>query len=234
MEAEWKSGESQRQGVIFDLDGVLVDSSQFHFEAWQAWAEEAGLEERVTRDWFRATFGRRNADVFHTLYDHDLSPEDVQRQSDRKERLFRERARGRLRPLAGARDLVATLHDADYRLALGTSAPRANATMMIEELGLSPFFDAQVTGDDVATGKPDPEVFRTAAQRLGVQPKGCLVIEDAAAGVEAAHRAGMAAVAVTDQPTEGHRRAERVVRSLVELTVATITGLIRDNVSGER
>ncbi|MFB6285814.1 MAG: HAD hydrolase-like protein, partial [Candidatus Bipolaricaulia bacterium] len=68
MEAEWKSGESQRRGVIFDLDGVLVDSSECHFEAWQAWAEEAGLEQRVTRAWFRETFGRRNADVFHTLY----------------------------------------------------------------------------------------------------------------------------------------------------------------------
>ncbi|MFB6285813.1 MAG: HAD family hydrolase, partial [Candidatus Bipolaricaulia bacterium] len=180
---------------------------------------------------FRETFGRRNADVFHTLYDDELSPQEMQRQSDRKEGLFRERARGRLQPLAGARELVEALHDAGYPLALGTSAPRANATMMIEELGLSRFFEAQVTGDDVAAGKPDPEVFRTAAQRLHVPPERCLVIEDAAAGVEAAHRAGMVAVAVLDQPTEGHRRAEWVVGSLVELNVDTVAELIRRNVS---
>jgi len=231
MEAEWKSGESQCRGAIFDLDGVLVDSSEFHFEAWQAWAKEVGLEQRVTRAWFRETFGRRNADVFHTLYDDKLSPEEMQRQSDRKEGLFRERARGRLAPLAGARDLVEALYDANYWLALGTSAPRANATMMIEELGLSRFFEVQVTGDDVAAGKPEPEVFQAAAQRLQVPPERCLVIEDAAAGVEAAHRAGMVAVAVIDQPTEGHRRAERVVSSLVELTVDTVAELIHRNVS---
>ena len=226
MEAGWKSGESSIHAVIFDLDGVLVDSSEFHFEAWKAWAEEVGLADRVTRQWFRATFGRRNPDVFNTLYDTDPSEDEMRRQSDRKEQIFRERASGRLEPLEGARELVASLHEAGVRLALGTSAPRENATMMIEELRLASFFDARVTGDDVTTGKPDPEVFLKAAERLDVPPQRCLVIEDAAAGVDAAHNAGMAAVAVATEPTPGHRRADLVVASLAELDVATIADLI--------
>ncbi len=226
MEAEWKSGESPTQAVIFDLDGVLVDSSAFHFEAWRAWAEEVGLAERVSRAWFRETFGRRNADVFDTLYDEELSTEEIQRHSDRKEALFRERARGRLEPLPGARELVTALSEAGVGLALGTSAPRENAMMMLEELGLAPFFDVRVTGDDVTVGKPAPQVFQQAAERLGVLPGRSLVIEDAAAGVEAAHRAGMAAIAVNEQPLAGHRRAERVVGSLAELDAATVTDLI--------
>lgn len=226
MDAGWKSGESSARAVIFDLDGVLVDSSEFHFEAWKAWAEEVGLGERVTREWFRETFGRRNPDVFHTLYDAEISTGEMERQADRKEQIFRERARGRLEPLAGARALVEALHDAGFRLALGTSAPRENATMMIEELGLASFFDAQVTGDDVTVGKPNPQVFQRAADRLDVPPERCLVIEDAAAGVEAAHNGGMAAVAVASEPSSGHQRADLVVASLTDLDVDTITDLI--------
>lgn len=226
MEAGWKSGESSIRAVIFDLDGVLVDSSAFHFEAWTAWAAEVGLGERVTRAWFRETFGRRNADVFSTLYDAPPSVEETQRQAERKEQIFRERSRGRLAPLPGARELVEALHASGFRLALGTSAPRANATMMIAELGLADFFDVHVTGDDVTDGKPDPQVFQRAAERLGIPSERALVIEDAVAGVEAAHRAGMAAIAVTDDPSAKHRKADLVVSSLTELDVDTIASLI--------
>ena len=226
MEAEWKSGESASRGVIFDLDGVLVDSSAFHFEAWQAWADEIGLGERVTWAWFRQTFGRRNADVFETLYQEPPSAEQMRRQAERKEAIFRERARGRLAPLPGARELVEALHVAGFRLALGTSAPRENATMMLDEIGLTPFFDVQITGDDVTVGKPDPQVFRLGAERLDVAPERCLVIEDAAAGVEAAHGGGMAAIAVSTEPSNRHREAELVVASLGDVGVDTIAALI--------
>ena len=185
------------KAVIFDVDGVLVDTGRLHFEAWRALARELGLPPPDER-WFRRTFGRRNEEILKTLLPQPSRDElELERLSRRKEALFRRLAKGKIEPLPGALALVRALKRRGFRLGIGTSTPPENLQMILKELGLRGAFDAWVTGADVERGKPDPEVFLKAAARLGVPPARCAVIEDAPAGVEAAKRAGMRAVAVT-------------------------------------
>jgi beta-phosphoglucomutase len=105
------------------------------------------------------------------------------------------RTRG-LEPLAGAADWIVRLHKEGWRQAIASSAPRANVDVALEVLAWTPFFDAVASGDDVRAGKPDPQIFLLAAERLGVPPNRCIVVEDAAAGVEAARRGGMRSIGV--------------------------------------
>jgi beta-phosphoglucomutase family hydrolase len=215
------------KAVIFDLDGVLVDSSRLHFVAWQAWAREVGLEQRVAEAWFRKTFGLRNDAILATLFERPLPPEEVEAHAARKEELFRELARGRIRPLPGAKELIEALHRRGFRLALGTSTPPENVELVLRELELAEHFPARITSADVQRGKPDPEVFLRAAERLSVAPERCVVIEDAEAGVEAAHRAGMACIAVvTTRPSEALATADLIVRSLADLTLENVGRLL--------
>jgi len=213
-------GETARHGIIFDLDGVLVDSSSFHLEAWKRLAAEEGFPVRVTESWFKSTFGQRNDTILATLAGRPLPPEEITRLSARKEKLFRKLAAVGLQPLPGAVELVQALHRAGVLLAVGTSAPRENLNLVLERTGLVPYFTCVVTAEDVARGKPDPEVFLKAAFWLGLPPSSCMVLEDAEAGVEAARRAGMrcGGVATTHPPERLLRAgAELVVRSLAEL-----------------
>lgn len=177
-----------QRAVIFDLDGVLVDSAPFHLEAWRQWARETHVQRPLTRAWFHQTFGLRNDAIFATLFPRPLTPEEVRAHSARKETLFRKLAQGKLRPLPGARELVKALHQVGFRLAVGTSTSSENLELILEELELSPYFATRVSGLDVQQGKPDPEVFLRAAQLLKVPIRECVVIEDSEAGVEAARR----------------------------------------------
>lgn len=214
--------KAKRYGVIFDLDGVLVDSSSFHFEAWKRLAAEEGFPVRVTESWFKSTFGQRNDTILATLAGRPLSPEEITRLSERKEKLFRKLVAAGLRPLPGAAELVKGLHRAGVLLTVGTSAPRENLKFVLEKTGLGPYFTCVVTAEDVTKGKPDPEVFLKAARCLGLPPSSCVVFEDAEAGVEAARRAGMRCVGVaTTHPPERLLRAgaDLVVRSLAELNL---------------
>ena len=218
---------SAARAVIFDLDGVLVETHAFHFEAWKRWGEEVGLAHRITEEWFRSTFGRRNDTIIPTIWPTPLTPEEVERLSERKEALFREVARGRIRPLPGARELVQALHRAGFRLAVGTSTPPENLEMILESIQLTPYFPVRVTSADVQRGKPDPEVFLRAAEQLRVPPERCVVIEDAHVGVEAARRGGMRCIAVTTtHPAERLREADWVVTSLTEVTPERVAALL--------
>lgn len=213
------------RAVIFDLDGVLVDSSRFHFRAWQRWAEEARVGHRVTEAWFRETFGMRNEEIFATLFARALAREEIESYSQRKEEIFRERARGRIQPLPGVRGLVGSIDRRGFKMAVGTSTPRRNLELILKETGLSAYFPVRVTGEDVERGKPDPAVFLVAAERLRIDPRRCVVIEDAESGIEAARQAGMASIAVSADPGPGPRRANLVVGGPREIRVDDIERL---------
>ena len=218
-----------RCAVIFDVDGVLVDSYRAHFESWrQMFAEQnAGF----TEDEFRATFGRTSRDIIAGLYG-ELSEEEILRWDDRKEALYRDILRQDFPLVDGAVDLVNALADAGFALAVGSSGPPANVALTLDCLPCGQRFTARVTGADVTRGKPDPQVFLLAAERLGISPERCAVVEDAPAGVEAANRAGMASIALTGTATrEELSHARLVVDSLRGLTPAAISGLIGDAAS---
>ena len=207
------------RGVIFDLDGVLLDSSAFHLRAWQRLGEELGVG--VDEAFFTRTFGLTNVAILPELLGRELSAEEAHHLSERKEAIFRDEARGRVRLFAGAERLLRDLRGRGYRLALASSTPASNLAFFSAELGLGELLEVLVGADDVARGKPDPEVFLVAAARLGLPPPRCVVVEDAVAGFEAAAAARMPCVAVATT-NAFDRLAERAD---VALLVATIDDL---------
>ncbi|HEU5229768.1 MAG TPA: HAD family phosphatase [Ktedonobacteraceae bacterium] len=208
------------RAVIWDLDGVIIDSAQEHLKAWQRLAQETGVT--FTEEQFWATFGQRNDAIIPTIWG-SISPERVRELADRKEAYFREFVRETAAPLPGAIELLSALHDAGYAQALASSTPIENIQLISDVLGLRRYLSVFVSGERVPHGKPAPDVFLKAAEELGIEPTKCLVIEDAVAGVEAAHAGGMRCIAVAgDRDLPGLKKAEMVVRDLGEVTVARI------------
>lgn len=204
------------EAILWDMDGVLVDTGDLHFQAWRRLLGELG--QSLTEEEFRATFGLRNDLTLRDLLG-DVPAEEIERLSQRKEAFFREDAAGRVRPLPGAVELVRRARKAGRRMALVTSTPRANIDLVLQSAGLAGAFDAIVAAEDVSQGKPDPEGFLLAARMLSVAPERCLVVEDAPGGIEAARRAGMRSLAVaTTHDRQELAAADSVVDSLDEVT----------------
>jgi beta-phosphoglucomutase len=183
------------RAVLWDLDGTLADSSDQH---WRAWRDAMAAANRtLTREQFAAAFGQRNDRFLRSWLGDDLSDEDVARFGDEKEAAYRRliEVEG-LEPLPGAASWIRRLNGAGWRQAVASSAPRQNVAVMLRALRLNGLFDVFVGAEDVAVGKPDPAIFLTAASKLGIPPLRCVVVEDAAVGVEAAKRAGMASIGV--------------------------------------
>ncbi len=211
------------QAVIWDLDGVIIDSADEHRRAWQRLAREEGI--KFTDEDFWATFGKRNDDIIAILWG-PLSPEQVQLLRDRKEIYFRELIRQTAAPLPGSMELMRSLHEAGYLQALASSAPIENIQLISEVLGLERYLTALVSGETVPHGKPAPDIFLKAAQELYIEPSRSLVIEDAVAGVAAAHAAGMRCIAVaSNRDLPGLRKAELMVKTLLEVDVKRVQTL---------
>jgi beta-phosphoglucomutase family hydrolase len=182
------------RGVIWDMDGVLVDTGDLHYLAWEQVLPDYGIVFEYER--FLATFGMNNAGILDLLLDGTPEPALVAEISSRKEAAFREAARGNVQPLPGAAEWLERLGAAGYRQAIASSAPLDNIHEVVDELGLREYFAALVSGFALP-GKPDPATFLAAARDIEVPPKHCIVVEDATAGVEGARRAGMRCIAVT-------------------------------------
>lgn len=213
--------------VIFDVDGVLVDSYNAHYQSWQLFCGERGLE--MTHAQFIATFGRTSREIIKELWpNHVASEAAVAELDDRKEALFRELLAHDFPTMDGAVELIDRLHDEGVLLAVGSSGPPENVGLVLDALGRRSVFGGVVTGDDVTRGKPNPQVFLLGAERLGASPSNCVVIEDAPVGVAAAHAAGMKCVAVvsTGRVWEKLDSADLIVDSLRELNPQIIRGLI--------
>lgn len=141
--------------------------------------------------------------------------------------MYRELAAGRLQALPGVVPLLESLHAAGFRIALGSSTPWSNIRVVLKAIGVEQWFDAIVSGDDVTHGKPHPEVFLKAAEKIGVPPECCVVIEDAMVGIQAAKAAGMGCLAVaTTHPREKLSEADRVVDTLAGLTAEDLAALL--------
>jgi len=223
--------DSAPLGVIFDMDGVLVDSFDAHFESWRRLGVEEGI--LFTQAQFARTFGQTSREIIrHSWAAEGRHPDtrEINRLDERKEALFRASIADSFPAIDGARKLVDALRQAGFRLAVGSSAPPENVSLVLERFGGPGLFDGVVNGMEVTRGKPDPQVFLVAAKRIGVEPSSCAVIEDAVPGIEAARRAGMAAVAFvsTGRTREEFEqaRADLVVASLGDLTPASLAQLI--------
>ena len=213
----------QKLGVIFDWDGVIVDSSRTHEAAWELLGLEAGRS--LPEGHFKRSFGRKNDEIIPQILGWRVSAGEIVRLGRRKEELYRQVLREQgIAPLPGVRDFLAALKAAAVPCAVGSSTERLNIDTIMAGIGLGEYFNTIVSADDTTRGKPDPQVFLLGAQRLGVPPEQCIVFEDAFAGLEAARAGGMKAIGVaTTHPAEKLRsQADRVVTRLDEVTVAEL------------
>ena len=218
------------RGVIFDLDGVIVDSSIFHFGAWQRWAREVGIIEDVDEEWFREHHGKRN-DAIITATLGLISETELEAHATRKEEYFRELARGKLEPLPGVSTLVEELVSDEWGLAIGTSTPRENLDLVLNELPFSSAFTATACGSEVTHGKPAPDIFLRAAELLELPPERCVVVEDAPSGVAAACAGGFACLAVaTTRPRELLSEANLLLDSLEEATLEVVGKMLEQTI----
>lgn len=213
-------------GVIFDMDGVLIDNSWAHRQAWFDLAETEGLE--MSDAFFNDTFGLQNVTILPMLR-RGISDEESDRLSEWKEQRYRELVASRIELAPGAEALLDDLKACGFHMAIGSSAPKENLDVFWGRLDLPRFFRARVTKEQVTEGKPSPQTFLRAAELLGLTPERCAVVEDAVHGVQAAKAAGMPVIAVTStRRAEELMLADRVVDSLVEVTAEDFMALLDD------
>ncbi len=198
-------------GALWDLDGTLVDTEANHYTAWRALVREHGRD--LSYEEFRPTFGLRNDDVLSRYLGFAGDAATLAALSERKEELFRASLRrDGVRTQPGALDLIAHLRALGARQAVASSAPPANIALIVRLLGLEGAFDAVVSGEEVARGKPAPDIFLRAAARIGLEPGRAVVLEDAPAGVAAGKTAGCKVIAlVAGFPAEALFSANLVV-----------------------
>ncbi len=214
-------------GVIFDWDGVIIDSSRQHEASW----ERLAAEERcaLPAGHFKAGFGKKNEWIIPELLGWAREPTEIHRLSLRKEALYRDIVVERgLEALPGVREFLEQLRDAGVPCCIGSSTHRENITTILRVLGFAGLFGGMVTAEDVTLGKPHPDVFLKAAAKIGRAPGCCVVFEDAFAGIEAARAGGMKVVGVaTTHPAEELTgKVDRVVRRLDELAVEDLVRLV--------
>ena len=214
-------------GAIFDWDGVVIDSSSHHEKSWERLAAETGFF--LPPDHFKRGFGMKNTFIIPKLLKWAEAPDEVHRLSLRKEALYRELVvEHGITPLPGVTKWLDELRRFGIPCAIGSSTERLNIDTILNILGIGHYFSAIVSADDVSRGKPDPEVFLTAAQRIGRDPAQCVVFEDALVGIEAAHRGGMKVVGVaTTNPIEAIQTADLAVHRLDELSVDKLIALVQ-------
>ena len=200
------------QAILWDLDGVLIDTGEFHYQAWAATLAEFGIP--YSREKFHATFGMNNLGTLTALLGHAPASELLTAVNEQKETAFRASIRGQAAPLPGVVEWLERFKAQGLPQAVASSAPPENIDALIDELHLRPYFATLVSGASLP-GKPDPAVFLTAARQLNVAPTHCLVVEDSPAGVQAAQRAGMKCVAVlTTNPAHALSQADLIVERL--------------------
>jgi beta-phosphoglucomutase family hydrolase len=213
---------SRKVGAIFDWDGVIINSAAHHEASWERLASECA--QKLPEDHFKRGFGMKNEVIIPELLGWTSVPTEVRILSLRKEALYREIVKERgIEPLPGVREFLQTLKESEIPCAIASSTHRENIITTLDVLGLDDFFSFIVSGEDVQRGKPDPEVFLTAAGRLEVAPADAIVFEDALVGIAAAKAAGMRVVAVTTtEPKDKLSHADWVVDRLDELSVSQL------------
>jgi beta-phosphoglucomutase len=221
---------TMKNAAIWDMDGTLVDTAELHFAAWQEMGKR--LARPFSREDFAATFGKRNPDIIRQIWGDRFSAKEIDQLGDDKEELYKAAARRQgVELLPGVRSLLEGLHAAGFGQAIGSSAPRGNLDLILQLTGVSHLFDALVSMEDTQRGKPDPQVFLIAAERVGARPQDSVVFEDAPAGVQAAKAGGMKCVAVrfvghhSEQTLRG-AGADVIVENLKTVTLDRVRKLL--------
>lgn len=204
------------RALIFDLDGVIVDSHPVHKRAWKAFFASRGKDFSDEELEF-VVEGRKREDILRHFLG-ELTEQQIRDYGAQKEALFRNSA-AELKPVAGIERFLGEIAAAGLAAALASSASRLRVEYMLQQLGFAERFETIVTGDDVTQGKPDPKIFQLAAAQIGIQPHNILVCEDAVNGVQAAKSAGMKCLAIAANgrgPVLRNAGADKVVPDFTE------------------
>jgi beta-phosphoglucomutase family hydrolase len=210
--------EGKLEAVLWDLDGVIADTARYHYLAWQEIFRERGVN--FTWPDFMKLFGRRHDTIIRFALGDKLTPEEFDAITERKQSTYRRLVAANIVPLPGAIDLMKKLKKHGIKSAIASSAVPENIDVILGGLGIESYFQAIAWGTEVKEGKPSPEIFLRAAEKLGVKPADCAVIEDAIAGVAAAKKAGMKCIAVTNShPRKDLDKADLIVDSLEKVGI---------------
>lgn len=205
-------------GFLFDLDGVIVDTAKYHYLAWKRLADELGIPFTLQdNERLKGVSRMASLEIILELGNRDLSDAEKQTLCTRKNEWYVEYIQKleKSELLPGVEDFLKQARAAGIKVALGSASK--NSPLILERLGITALFDDVVDGTRVSRAKPDPEVFVTGAQDLGIDPEYCVVFEDAVAGVQAAHNAGMKAVGIGSPDILG--QAELVIPGFAGVTV---------------
>ncbi len=184
--------------ILWDWDGVVVDSSRQHEQSWEQLAKEE--DKTLPKDHFVTGFGKKNATIIPQILGWTDNSEEIERLSRRKEALYRQILKedgGTLELIPGVREILQALSEAGVPNVVATSTDRQNVELIFEVMGLGSFFSGMVASEDVSRGKPDPEVFLKASEKAGMPPGRCIVCEDSLHGIEAGIRGGMRVIGVS-------------------------------------
>jgi beta-phosphoglucomutase family hydrolase len=216
--------DSRLEAVLWDLDGVIADTAIYHYQAWQDVFGKRGVT--FTEEQFMRHFGQRHDTIIYTALGSDISAKEFDAITSEKQEDYRRRVADHIRPLPGAIELIQSLNRHRIKTAIASSAPPENIDIILQGLGIQDYFQAVARGTEVAEGKPSPQVFLLAAEKLGVESANCVVIEDAIAGVDAARKAGMKCVAVTNShPRNTLKKADLIVDTLESVNIGDLAGL---------
>lgn len=181
--------------VIFDLDGVIINNMQFHRDAFRLFCEKHNLV--IEEEKFRKLFGRTNDAILPELFQTSLSEEEIHSLAEEKEQLYRNIYKVHIKPVAGLIDFLESLKRDGIKCAVGTSAPVENIRFTFENLPIKQYFECIIGPDDITHGKPSPEVYLLAAEKMRVNPRDCFVFEDTFSGIAAGVAAGMKVIGLT-------------------------------------
>jgi beta-phosphoglucomutase family hydrolase len=210
-----------RRTILWDMDGVISDSYSLHFAAWQETLAKRGI--KFAKEDFTKLFGTRNDFIVRSIMGREFPEKDVKIVVQEKEETFRRKATGNIKPFPGVARLLNSLRKGNFKLGLASSAPKENIDLAVSQLNLTGIFNCIVSGQEVSEGKPNPQIYLLAAQKLGVFPGDCVVVEDSPLGVKAAKTAGMKCLAITNTHSRQElAEADRVVDSLENVDLITL------------
>jgi len=216
---------NSKKAVIWDMDGVIVDTAQYHLKGWQMVFQKRGAN--YTEEDFRRNTGKRSDSIIKNVLGEKIAQGEIIAITREKDETFRQLMGQNIRPFPGVLKLITSLKEHGFKIAIASSAPMENIQLITRSLKIHNYFDAMVSGWETTKGKPNPQIFLRAVEKLGVEAEDCIVIEDAISGVTASKRAGIRCIAVTNTtPREDLREADLITDTLEEITVDDLERLL--------
>ncbi len=220
--------KNEVKAVIWDMDGIIADTAQYHLKGWQIVFGKRGVN--YTEEDYRRNTGKRNDGIIKSVLGEKIAQNEIITIAREKDETFRQLISQNIRPFPGVLKLITSLKEHKFKIAIASSAPMENIQLITQSLKIHNCFDAIVSGWETTKGKPDPQIFLLAAQKLGVKAKDCIVIEDAVVGVAASKRAKICCIAVTNtNPEESLREADLIIDTLEEITIDDLERLLHQH-----